>query len=42
VADAEKSSLILSPTSGDEVQTLVGKLYAAPKEIVDAARNVLK
>ena len=42
VADAEKSALILSPTSGEEVQAMVGKLYAAPKEIVDAARNVLK
>ena len=42
MADAEKSALILSPTSGEEVQAMVGKLYAAPKEIVDAARNVLK
>ncbi len=41
-ADAEKSALILSPISGEEAQALVGKLYAAPKSIVDAARDVLK
>jgi tripartite-type tricarboxylate transporter receptor subunit TctC len=42
VADAEKSALILTPFSGEEVQALVGKLYAAPKEIVDAARGILQ
>lgn len=40
-ADAEKSALILSPISGEEAQALVGKLYAAPKAIVDAARAIL-
>jgi tripartite-type tricarboxylate transporter receptor subunit TctC len=41
-ADAEKSGLILTPISGEEAQALVGKLYSAPKTIIDAARDVLK
>jgi tripartite-type tricarboxylate transporter receptor subunit TctC len=41
-ADAEKSGLILTPIPGESVQMLVGKLYAAPKAIVDSARDILK
>lgn len=42
IADAEKTSLILAPISGEEVQELVAKLYGAPKTIVELARTVLK
>ena len=42
IADAEKTSLILAPISGEEVQELVAKLYGAPKTIVESARTVLK
>lgn len=42
LSDAAKSSLILAPIYGEEVQELVAKLYGAPKPVVEAARSVLK
>ena len=42
IADAEKSQLILAPTSGAEVQRSVEKMYKAAPNIVEKARAVLK
>lgn len=37
-ADAAKSRLDLSPSSGEEIEAMVRGLYASPKDIVDRAR----
>lgn len=42
VADAERSKLILTPASGEDVQKSVEDLYRAPQRIVEKARDVLK
>jgi tripartite-type tricarboxylate transporter receptor subunit TctC len=39
IADAKKSRLDLSPATGEEVEALVKRLYAAPKDVVDRARS---
>lgn len=42
LADAEKSSLEISPASGLKVQGLVQAFYATPKHIVDKARAAIR
>lgn len=37
-ADAAKSRLDLSPSTGEEIEAFVKRLYAAPKEVVDKAK----
>jgi tripartite-type tricarboxylate transporter receptor subunit TctC len=39
LAEADKTRLTLSPTSGDKAQALVEKLYATPKRIVEKAKS---
>jgi tripartite-type tricarboxylate transporter receptor subunit TctC len=41
IADAAKSRLELAPMSGEEMQALVGKLYALPKRISERAKQAL-
>lgn len=41
LADAEKQRLLISPTSGDEAMKIVDEIYAAPADIVAAARTTL-
>jgi tripartite-type tricarboxylate transporter receptor subunit TctC len=40
--DAAKMKLSITPLSGQQVQDLVAKLYAAPRELVERARTVIK
>lgn len=40
-ADAEKQRLEISPLSGEEVQKVVEKLYAAPESVVQRARKAI-
>jgi tripartite-type tricarboxylate transporter receptor subunit TctC len=40
--DAEKSRIDINPSSGDKIQQLVEKLYAAPKTVVERAKDVVK
>ena len=42
LADAAKMKLSITPLSGRQVQDLVAKLYATPRELVERARNVIK
>ena len=42
LADAEKMKLSITPLSGQEVQDLVTKLYATPRELVERARIAIK
>jgi tripartite-type tricarboxylate transporter receptor subunit TctC len=42
VADAQKMKLDLDAISGDEVQDLVGKIYATPPEIIHRAKQALE
>jgi tripartite-type tricarboxylate transporter receptor subunit TctC len=39
--DAEKVRLDVTPVSGEKVQDVVTKLYSAPKEVVDRAKNLI-
>jgi tripartite-type tricarboxylate transporter receptor subunit TctC len=41
VAEAEKIKLDVFAISGDELQTLIGRLYATPADIVEKARQAL-
>jgi hypothetical protein len=40
--DAERMNIEIDPLSGAEVQDLVAKIYATPKEIVDQAKRSIK
>jgi tripartite-type tricarboxylate transporter receptor subunit TctC len=40
--DAERSRIDINPSAGDKIQQLVEKLYAAPKNIVERAKEVVK
>jgi hypothetical protein len=42
LADAEKVKISIAPLQGAKVQSLIGKLYATPKEVVDRAKAVIK
>lgn len=41
LADAKKMRVTINPQSGDEVQALMAKLYATPKDIVDVVRATI-
>jgi tripartite-type tricarboxylate transporter receptor subunit TctC len=41
VAEAKKINVDIAATRGEELQTLIAKLYATPKEIVDRARAAI-
>ena len=41
LADAEKLRIDISPLSGAEVQDLVQRLYAAPKDVVARAQRLI-
>jgi tripartite-type tricarboxylate transporter receptor subunit TctC len=41
LADAKKMRVTINPQSGAEVQALMAKLYATPKEIVDVVRATI-
>jgi len=42
LADAAKMKISITPLSGQQVQDLVAKLYATPRELVERARTVIK
>jgi tripartite-type tricarboxylate transporter receptor subunit TctC len=42
LADAEKSRIDINPSQGGKVQQVVEKVYAAPKAIVDLAKELIK
>ncbi len=41
VAEAKRINLDIAPIAGEELQTLIAKLYATPQEIVEKARAAL-
>jgi tripartite-type tricarboxylate transporter receptor subunit TctC len=41
LADAKKANLDVNPVSGPEVQALVAKVYAAPKDLIARLKNAL-
>jgi tripartite-type tricarboxylate transporter receptor subunit TctC len=41
LADAEKARLTIDPVSGEEVQELVAKIFAAPDKIVERAKEAM-
>jgi hypothetical protein len=40
--DAEKMRIDISPMSGQQVQDLVRKIYASPKDIVERAKMAIR
>src|SRR5262245_36252634 len=42
LADAAKRKISITPRSGQQVQDIVAKLYATPREMVERARTVIK
>jgi hypothetical protein len=42
LADATKMKISITPLSGQQVQDLVAKLYAAPRDLIDRARVAIK
>ena len=42
LADARKMQISITPLSGLQVQELIAKLYATPRELVERARAVIK
>jgi tripartite-type tricarboxylate transporter receptor subunit TctC len=42
LADAEKVKISITPLSGGKVQSLIEKLYATPKEVVERAKAMIK
>ena len=42
LADAERTRVDVVPTSGEQVQQLIDKLYATPKQIVERAKDLVK
>ena len=41
-AEAEKAKLELQPVSGEEIQTLVERMFAAPPDVVETARQAIE
>jgi hypothetical protein len=41
LAEAEKSGFEIGPMSGDDLQTVVGRLYALPPSVAQRARQAL-
>ncbi|HET7680208.1 MAG TPA: hypothetical protein VFK79_08770 [Xanthobacteraceae bacterium] len=41
LADAKKMRVSINPQSGEDVQALIGKLYATPKDIVEVVRATI-
>lgn len=39
--EADKSRIVITPTSGEKVQELVAKLYATPERIVERAKDAM-
>jgi tripartite-type tricarboxylate transporter receptor subunit TctC len=42
LADAAKQKLELQPVSGEDIQALVGRMFKAPPDIVEMARNAIE
>jgi tripartite-type tricarboxylate transporter receptor subunit TctC len=42
LADAEKLKIEVDPLSGEEVATLIGKLYNTPQDIVARVRSAME
>ena len=42
LADATKMKISITPLSGQQVQDLVAKLYATPRDLVERARTAIK
>jgi tripartite-type tricarboxylate transporter receptor subunit TctC len=42
LADAEKVKISITPLPGAKVQSLIEKLYATPKEVIDRAKAMIK
>jgi len=42
LADAVKMKISITPLSGQQVQDIVTKLYATPRDLVERARTVIK
>ena len=42
LAEAQKLSLDVSPSTGESVQEFVTRIYASPKAIVDRAKDALR
>jgi hypothetical protein len=42
IADAKKMRLTINPQSGEEVQALIAKLYATPKDVIDVVHTTLE
>jgi tripartite-type tricarboxylate transporter receptor subunit TctC len=40
--DAEKTGIDINPMSGDRVQELVQRIYAAPRNVIERAKEILK
>jgi len=40
--DAERLQLSIKPQSGDQVQDLVQRMYAAPREIVEHTKRAIR
>ena len=40
LADVKKQQMELSPLTGEEVATLVKRIYATPKSVVDIAKQI--
>ena len=41
LTEAEKMKLDVEPTSGEEMQALVARLYATPQRVIERARTAL-
>lgn len=41
LAEAEKQNLEIMPMSGEEINTLLDRLYATPKDVVDKVREIM-
>ncbi len=41
IADAKKMRVTVNPQSGEEVQALITKLYATPKDVIEVVRTTL-
>jgi tripartite-type tricarboxylate transporter receptor subunit TctC len=42
IADSEKARIEVNPVPGEKVQDLVDRLYKAPPEIAERARQIIK
>ena len=42
LADAAKMKISITPLSGQQVQDIVTKLYATPRDLVERARTAIK